>query len=70
MVGHGVEHHHVAVDVAGLGERFLVRLPDAVDDRRLARIARRAVIEVAAEIDDAHGWFLPRRHLRGAVAGG
>ena len=40
-------------------KRLLVGLPDAVDDRRLARIARRAVIELAAQIDDAHGAILP-----------
>jgi hypothetical protein len=54
VVGHGEEHHHVAVDVSGIDEGFFVRLPDAVDDRRLAWIIRCAVIEVAAEIDDAH----------------
>jgi hypothetical protein len=31
-----------------------MRLPDAVDDGRLAGIARRAVIELAAQIDDSH----------------
>src|SRR6185437_12099885 len=48
-------HHAVAVHAVVLRARLLVRLPDAVDDRRLARIARGAVIEVAAEIDDLHG---------------
>ena len=55
VVGHGEEHHAVALDVAGFGERLLVGLPDAVDDGRLARIARGAVIKLAAEIDDFHG---------------
>ena len=47
MIRHREEHHGVAVHVAGLGEGFLVRLPDAVDDGRLPRIARRAVIKLA-----------------------
>jgi hypothetical protein len=34
--------------------RFFVRFPEAVNDRRLARINRRAMIKLAAEIDDPH----------------
>ena len=41
-----------------LDERLLVGLPDAVDDGRMARIARGAVVEFAAEIDDLH-WMSP-----------
>src|SRR5436190_18249310 len=54
MVGHGEIHDAVAVNVAGIGKSFSVRLPDAVNDRRLARITRRAMVELAAQIDDAH----------------
>src|SRR5262249_38108847 len=54
MVGHREKHHHIAVDVSGIDEGLLMRLPDAVDDWRLPWIAWRAVVEVAAEIDDAH----------------
>src|SRR3982074_2650122 len=42
------------MSVAGFGDRFLVGLPDAVDDGRMARIARGAVVELTAEIDDLH----------------
>jgi hypothetical protein len=42
------------VYVAGFGERFLVGLPDAVDNGRMARIARGAVVELTTEIDDLH----------------
>src|SRR5690606_37476106 len=54
VVGHREEHHAVAVNVAGIGERLLVGFPDAMDHRRLARIARRAVIKLPAEVDDLH----------------
>ena len=54
VIGHREEHHAVALDVAGIGERLLVGLPDAVDDGRLARIARGAVVELTAQIDDLH----------------
>src|SRR5207237_10019313 len=54
MVGHGEIHDAVAVNVAGIGKSFSVRLPDAVNDRRLARITWRAMVELAAQIDDAH----------------
>jgi hypothetical protein len=47
VIGHRDEHDAVAVHVARLGKSLLVGLPHAVDDRRLARIARRAVIELA-----------------------
>jgi hypothetical protein len=58
VVGHREEHHAVALDVAGVDERLLVGFPDAVDDGRLARIARGAVIELAAEINDLPGLLL------------
>jgi len=54
VIGHGKKHHGVALDIARIDERLFVRLPDAVDDRRLPRIGRRAVIKFAAQIDDAH----------------
>jgi hypothetical protein len=54
MIGHGEKHYHIALDVAGFDERLFVRLPNAVDDRRLSRIGRRAMIKLAAEIDDPH----------------
>jgi hypothetical protein len=41
--------------MAGFGERFLVGLPDAVDDGRMARIARGAMVKLTTEIDDLHG---------------
>ena len=59
VVGHGEEHHAVALDVAGVGECLLVGLPDAVDDGRLARIARGAVVELTAQIDDLQDSVLP-----------
>src|SRR5262249_16445836 len=57
VVRHGEIHHAVALHVAGVDEGLLVRLPDAVNDRRLSRIARRAMIELAAQVDDADGYF-------------
>src|SRR5690348_15146771 len=77
VVGHGEEHHAVAVHAAVLRLRLLVRLPDAVDDRWLARIARRAVIELAAQVDDLHvsprrleyGWRRPRGRVSHARHG-
>jgi hypothetical protein len=38
-----------------------VGLPDAVDDGRMARIARGTVVEFTAEIDDLHDWYPLRR---------
>jgi hypothetical protein len=58
VIGHRDVHHAVAMHVARLGERLLVRLPHAMDDRRLPRIARGAVIKLAGEIDDAHCYVL------------
>src|SRR5206468_3128345 len=40
------------VDVAAVGKGFLVALPDPVDDRRMAGIAWRAMVKLAAEVDD------------------
>jgi hypothetical protein len=40
--------------VAAIGKGFLVSLPDAVNDRRMARIAGGAVIEFTAEVDNLH----------------
>jgi len=40
---------------------FLVGLPDAVDDGRMAWIARGTVVEFTAEIDDLHDWYPLRR---------
>ena len=54
MVGHGEIHDAVAVHIAGIGKSLLMRLPNAMDDGRLARIARRAMVEFAAEVDNAH----------------
>src|SRR5213080_5241902 len=59
MIRHREEHHAVAVHISGVDERFLMRLPDAVNDRWLARISRRAVIELPAQVDHSHGLFLP-----------
>src|SRR5205823_2621754 len=59
MIRHREEHHAVAVHISGLDERFLMRLPNAVNDRWLARISRRAVIELPAQVDHSHGLLLP-----------
>jgi hypothetical protein len=48
VVRHGKEHHAIALDVSRLGKGLVVGLPDAVDDRRLSRIGRRAMIEFPA----------------------
>ena len=48
VIRHGEEHHRVALHVAGIDEGLLVRLPYAVNDRRLPRIGRRAMIKLAA----------------------
>src|SRR6202023_3453435 len=45
-----------SMHMPGCNERLLVRGPDAVDNRRMARIGRGFVIEFAAEVDDLHGW--------------
>src|SRR5262245_20838133 len=52
MVGHRDEHRGQPPHAAGVHEGFLVGLPDAMHDRRVAGIGGRAVIELAAEIDD------------------
>ena len=57
VVRHRDEHRGKPVHLAGFGERFLVGLPDAVDDGRMARIARGTVVEFTAEIDDLHDWY-------------
>ena len=44
MVGHREEHRRQAVHVAGIGKGLFVGLPDAVDDRGMAGIARGAVV--------------------------
>src|SRR5262249_24968817 len=54
MIRHGEIHHAVTLDISGLSESLLMRLPRAVDDGRLPRITWRAVIEIAAQIDDTH----------------
>src|SRR6202043_3515598 len=61
VVGHRDEHRGKPVHVAGFGERVFVGLPDAVDDGRMARIARGAVVELTAEIDDLHDWYPSKR---------
>src|SRR6185295_4845015 len=62
MVGHGEIHDAVAVHVAGIGKGLLMRFPNAMDNGWLARVARRAMVELAAEVNDAHGGL----HLAGA----
>src|SRR5439155_11016778 len=64
MIRHREEHHAVAVHISGVDERFLMRLPDAVNDRRLTRISGRAVIELPAQVDHSHGLFLPPFEVR------
>ena len=59
VVRHGEEHHAIAVHVSGFDEGLFVGLPDAVDDRRLSRIGRGAVIELPAQVDHSHGSLLP-----------
>jgi hypothetical protein len=54
VVHHGDEHRRQPVHIAGLSKGFFVRLPDAVHDGRMARIARGAVIELPAQVDDLH----------------
>ena len=61
MVGHGEIHDAVAVHIAGIGKGFLMCFPNAMDDGRLARVARGAMVELAAEVNNAH-WGL---HLAG-----
>jgi hypothetical protein len=60
VIGHAEEHNRVAVDVAGVGEGLLMALPHAVDDRRLARIGGRAMIEFPGLVNDFHMEFPPR----------
>src|ERR1700722_8162123 len=43
--------------IAGFDKRLFMGLPDAVDNRRMTRIARGAMIELTAEIDDLHVWY-------------
>jgi hypothetical protein len=59
VVGHRKKHHAVAVNVSGFDEGLLVGFPDAVDDRRLARISGGAMIEFAAQVDHSHDLSLP-----------
>jgi hypothetical protein len=47
------------VHVARCDERFLMRGPDAVDHGRMARIARGAVVELTAEVDDLRDGVSP-----------
>src|SRR3569832_797561 len=54
VVGHGEIHRGEPVHLAAVRKGFLVRLPRTVDDGRVAGIARRAVIKLAAEVDDLH----------------
>jgi hypothetical protein len=49
--------------IAGLDKGVFVGLPDAVHDGRVAGIARRAMIELSAEVDDLHA-RPPCRELR------
>src|SRR5580698_2170637 len=58
VVGHRDEHRGQPVHIAGGSVGFLMRGPDAVDDRRMAGIGRRLVIELAAEVDDLQ-WRSP-----------
>ena len=55
MVHHRDEHRCQPVHITGLGKGFFVGLPDPVHDRRVAGIARGAVIELSAEVDDLQG---------------
>jgi hypothetical protein len=55
VVDHRNEHRGKSMYIAGLGKGFLVGLPDAVYDGRVAGVAWGAVIEFSAEIDDLHG---------------
>ena len=54
VIGHRDEHRRQSPDIAGVGQRVGVVLPHAVHDRGMSGIAGRAVIELAAEIDDFH----------------
>ena len=54
MIRHRDEHRRQPIDVSRIGKRLLVVLPHAVDDRRMTGIARGAMIEFAAEVDDFH----------------
>jgi hypothetical protein len=52
MIRHRDERRRKAVHIAGIGERILMALPDAMDQGRVAGIGRGAVVELAAEVDD------------------
>src|SRR3569832_1463697 len=54
MVGHGEIHRGEPVHLAAVRKGFLVRLPHPVDDGGVAGIVRRAMITLAAEVDDLH----------------
>src|ERR1700755_126019 len=65
MGGHRDENRRQTPPIVRVRQRVLVVLPHAVDDGRVAGIARRAMIELAAEVDDFHeacllGWELRR----------
>jgi len=62
VVRHRDEHRRKSINVFGIGERFLVSLPHAVHDGGMAGVARRAVIQLTAEIDDFHGRNLFKRN--------
>src|SRR5262249_15479018 len=69
MVGHRDEHRRQPPHIVRVRQCILMVLPHAVNDRRMAGIARRAVIELAAEVDDFHeacllGWELRRTLAR------
>src|SRR5258708_38377933 len=54
VVGHRDVHRRQPVHIAGCDKGFFVRGPDAVDDRRMARVSRGFVIEFTAEVDNLH----------------
>src|SRR5262249_61264804 len=58
VVCHGKVHNRIALYVARVNERLFVRLPYAVNDWRMSRITRRAMIEISAQIDDSHCMLL------------
>src|SRR6185437_5576612 len=61
MVGHGKIHRRETVHIAAVRKRLFMRLPHAVNDRGMAGIIRRAVIELAAEVDNLHKQSFPER---------
>src|SRR4029079_13577444 len=54
MVAHRDEHRGQPVPMSGFDEGLFVRLPQAMDNRRMAGINRRPLIKLPAEIDDPH----------------